>query len=335
MSAPPSSLPQWRPRTSTQALRAFAASRAWLLAALLLTQALTLAAALWAEGQVQARARRAQAQTNLSQLAQLTALSVQTSLQEAAHMVRLGEANLRAGLLRPDDAAQTLQSFGALLDSVPQLGGVMTAGPDGRFVFARRDGPQGQGRFTRVIEVRPARRVTNRTTDAAGRLLLQSRADEGYDPRTRPWYALARAHPGQVVWTEPYVFASSQAPGVTAAVAGPGGVVVGADVQLQQLVSLLQGLPLPPRAARFWPTPRAAPSPPPGRGRAKRAACRCSRPWPTPRCRPCWTPRGGPRCRGRSAGSRWKASCTRRWCSRWSCNPACSGWWACTARPTN
>ncbi|WP_221089592.1 sensor domain-containing diguanylate cyclase [Deinococcus aquaedulcis] len=251
MSAPPSSLPQWRPRTPTQALRAFAASRAWLLSALLLTQALTLLAALWTERQWQERALRAQAQTNLTQMAQLTSVSVQTYLQAAEQIVQLEQRNVRAGLLRPSDEAQTLQAFDALLDTLPQLSGVMAAQADGRFVFARRDGPQDQGRFTRVIRVQPSRRVISRTVDAAGRVQSVSPRDEGYDPRQRPWYQLAQARPGQVVWTDPYVFATSQEPGITAALGDRSGLVVGVDVQLQQLADLLRRLPLGPQGRAF------------------------------------------------------------------------------------
>ncbi|PTA68026.1 sensor domain-containing diguanylate cyclase [Deinococcus arcticus] len=251
MSAPPSSLPQWRTRTPAQALRVFAASRAWLLAALLLTQALTLGAALWTERQLQERALRAQAQTNLTQMAQLTSVSVQTYLQSAEQMVRLGQGNVRAGLLRPADGAQTLRAFDTLLDALPQLSGVMAAQDDGRFAFVRRDGPGGQGRFTRLIEVQPARRVTSRTLNAAAQVLSTTQQDEGYDPRARPWYRLARARPGQVVWTDPYVFATSQEPGVTAALAERGGPVIGVDVQLQQLADLLRRLPLGPQGRAF------------------------------------------------------------------------------------
>ncbi|MVN85212.1 diguanylate cyclase [Deinococcus sp. HMF7620] len=270
MSAPPSSVSQWRTRTAAQALRAFSASRALVLAALLLTQALTLAAALWTERQAQERGRRAQTQANLTQLTRVTAEGVRAHLHTAEQTVRLSSANLRSELLPADNPARLLVGFGALLDNVPQLSSVMVGHPDGRFVFAQRHGPANKGRFTRVIEVRPARQMIDRTYSARGSLLNTSRADDGYDPRTRPWYSLAQARAGQVVWTPPYEFATSHQPGITVAeatVTPSGPLVVAADVQTQQLASLLSALPLGSQSRAFL-------------ADASGHAIATSRPWP-------------------------------------------------------
>ena len=65
------------------------------------------------------------------------------------------------------------------------------------------------------------------------------RPDYVFDPRTRPWYELARrAGDGRAVQSEPYLFFTTGEPGVTLAEAR-GDAVVGADVSLQALGEML------------------------------------------------------------------------------------------------
>jgi PAS domain S-box-containing protein len=67
-----------------------------------------------------------------------------------------------------------------------------------------------------------------------------------YDPRLRPWYKLA-LEKGTIVWTDPYVFYTSQKPGITIAgpVYAPSGKirgVVGVDIEIDHLSRFLAGL---------------------------------------------------------------------------------------------
>jgi adenylate cyclase len=66
-----------------------------------------------------------------------------------------------------------------------------------------------------------------------------------FDPRTRPWFVGAMAAPpGQVVWTEPYVFFTTKEPGITASsrfhLRGGDEVVVACDVLLTELTRFTQ-----------------------------------------------------------------------------------------------
>ena len=114
---------------------------------------------------------------------------------------RLGDANARSRMGAPAQAAFGLQSMD-------------------------RDGPVPRGSY--------------RFYDADMRELQRlDRPDYAFDPRTRPWYELARhAGDGRPVQSEPYVFFTTGEPGVTLAEAR-GDVVVGADVSLQSLGELL------------------------------------------------------------------------------------------------
>ena len=46
-----------------------------------------------------------------------------------------------------------------------------------------------------------------------------SRSEIVYDARQRPWYTLAKSHPGSIVWTKPYTFKATGYLGITAAIA--------------------------------------------------------------------------------------------------------------------
>jgi hypothetical protein len=70
-------------------------------------------------------------------------------------------------------------------------------------------------------------------------LQRRERPDYDFDPRTRPWYELARqAGEGVAVQSQPYLFFTTGEPGVTLAEAR-GDAVVGADVSLQALSEML------------------------------------------------------------------------------------------------
>ncbi len=70
-------------------------------------------------------------------------------------------------------------------------------------------------------------------------LQLRDRAEYDFDPRTRPWFALAsQAGQGKLVQSAPYRFFTTGEPGVTLAQAH-GGAIVGADVSLKALGEML------------------------------------------------------------------------------------------------
>jgi HD-GYP domain-containing protein (c-di-GMP phosphodiesterase class II)/fumarate reductase subunit D len=106
------------------------------------------------------------------------------------------------------------------------------------------EAPAGTALYVQSIEVGPgeARAVTHLYFDASLRELgRRSPGVYGFDARTRPWYRLA-TRPGERVLTEPYVFFSTGAPGMTVAVRTGAASVVGVDVTLHQVSELLAGL---------------------------------------------------------------------------------------------
>lgn len=101
------------------------------------------------------------------------------------------------------------------------ISGIYWGSPDGRFIMVQHD-PANPAQFhTKVIDVVDGQRtVTNIFRDEDFEEVRRSvDPADAYDPRTRPWYQEASPTDGNaVVWTDPYVFASSQRPGITAAV---------------------------------------------------------------------------------------------------------------------
>lgn len=247
--------PPERTLTPDQAVRAFSWSRLWMMLALIITQGATLGGVLWADRQNTERALQTQAQASLEQLVRVTADNVRAYLQSASQIVSINRENVRSGLLSADDPVGLSTHFLTVLDTLPQLNGMLVGHSDGRFTFVRREGPNDQRRFVRIIEVKPQRHVTTNLLDEKDRLISQSLAPDPYDPRTRPWYMQAVKAPNTLIWTDPYVFASSRLPGITVASAqsSPSGgiMVVGADVKLRNLTEFLKSVQISPNGRAF------------------------------------------------------------------------------------
>lgn len=233
--------------TSAQAQNMFSWSRFMILLVLLLMQLLTLLGMLWVSRTTSERALQTQAHSTLTGLVRVTADNTSAYLQSAADVLQLSRGNIASGQLHLGTPAQQVSILNGILNAVPRGNGAMIARPDGSFVFVRHNdlpAPQSQ-KFVRIIEVNPTRRVLDGQVNAAGQISQQKLVQNPYDPRTRPWYQRAVARPGQTVWTDPYVFASSQMPGITVASTlggAPQGTVMAVDVRLQNLADLLKNL---------------------------------------------------------------------------------------------
>ncbi len=148
--------------------------------------------------------------------------------------------------------------FGALLRSTPSANGAFYGTVDGDFVFvSRTDADNGPGFRTKVISTDDGERTVeliDRDVDFAVTETALDPQDE-YDPRTRTWFQSAIERSGTVL-TDPYVFFTSQRPGITAAtpVLDAGGQVsgvVGVDVELSDLSSFLSDLSLGDNGSAF------------------------------------------------------------------------------------
>lgn len=162
------------------------------------------------------------------------------------------------------DLAHTEAHYLDALRYSPSLDAVFTGTPDGTFLFASRDPDElPGGYFIKTIQTEPNRVVTYSYRDAEG-TVVDTHEVEGdlYDPRQRPWYVEAVAG-GETVWTDPYVFFTSQEPGITVGTPlyGESGQltgVAGVDVTLDGISGFLSDLNSSPNssAALFDPEGR-------------------------------------------------------------------------------
>lgn len=165
---------------------------------------------------------------------------------------------LDSAVVNGDDAAQLERYFFEQLRIHPQLAGIYYGTERGDFIFVKRDRNRvGDGTRTKLIHhrdgVRSVENIWRR--DDFTEIERQFDADDPYDPRSRPWYRDALRAASQV-WTEPYIFYTSQQPGITTAVplyaddAGLKGVV-GVDIEIGEISTFLRDLRISPHGSAF------------------------------------------------------------------------------------
>ncbi|WP_293233621.1 HD domain-containing phosphohydrolase [Paludibacterium sp.] len=170
----------------------------------------------------------------------------------------LAHSALTAAQTPEQQQAFVPQLIASLKDN-PSLQAVYAGFADGRFFLVRRmDAPsraifpsapaQTHWLLQQVRQTQPGQSVQNWTfLDAAGQPVGTPRQlPTFYDPRQRPWYALAQHHDGNV-HTEPYRFSTTGLLGMTVASRSPDRqAVIGVDMRLQDLSQTLRdNLPSP------------------------------------------------------------------------------------------
>ena len=113
--------------------------------------------------------------------------------------------------------------------------GIYIGMPNGDFFYVNRSDAHTPGGYrTKIIEhlngVKKVRLIWRNSNGS----MVKTSEDPGdtYDPRQRPWYQKSLAERA-IIWTDPYIFFSSQKPGIT--VAGP---IFKANGQLQSVVGV-------------------------------------------------------------------------------------------------
>ncbi len=197
----------------------------------------------------QSRARR-QIEHSTAELFQR--VSTQAGDEARAHVLRATPvAELASRLLDEDatyDRDRLARRFVAFLRANPELSWVTYGMEDGSFVGAYHS-TEGFYRVN-MSEIVDGKTVLSEhdVDEAGGWKLHRHEVDTGYDPRTRPFYALARDR-GRRVFTEPYMFYDQGLPGITCALprydaAGKLLGVITVDFDLNQLSAFVARLQL-------------------------------------------------------------------------------------------
>ena len=168
-------------------------------------------------------------------------------LEPARDVAELSSRILEQGIVSATDPAAIEAYLFQQLQAEPQIAGVFYGDTDGNFIYVMRsDGPaefrtktvarSGQARATELIWRNADFSVAERAADPADR----------FDPRVRPWFIQALETDASS-WTDPYIFFSSQKPGITVSSpvsdrAGRLTGVVGVDIEIAEISGFLGNL---------------------------------------------------------------------------------------------
>ncbi|MDJ0741650.1 MAG: diguanylate cyclase [Gammaproteobacteria bacterium] len=219
-----------------------------LLGLLILVEVMTVFAVLASQRFATERALREYSHELLKNVVDETRENAVAYLRQAQDSVALASRVFEADLLDISDPGRLERFFLEQLRVIPQIDSLYYGDLSGNFVFSKRDPDAADDGFlTKIIrnDASADERVTliyrdRHLTETARRLT----PDDPFDPRDRPWYTRALNRHGEV-WTQPYIFYTSQRPGLTVASAvwkprDSNIGVVGADIELSAISEFLK-----------------------------------------------------------------------------------------------
>lgn len=178
--------------------------------------------------------------------AEETRLQTASFLEPAENVAVLTSRLIESGVLYGGDVrGLELYLFDQLVTR-PEFAGLYLGLEDGGFIYVKRDTSRDGASFrTKIIRNADGARTVDLIfrDDAFREVERQATPDDPYDPRLRPWYTGVRERGGSA-WTDPYIFYTSQRPGITASApvtASDGSLVgvVGVDIELGDISSFL------------------------------------------------------------------------------------------------
>ncbi len=167
----------------------------------------------------------------------------------AGDAARLTLGLSKNNILSSNDSSVMESYFYEQLFINPQFSGIYYGTVNGEFIMASRYNKQERGGFyTKIIShLDKVRKVELINRDAKFQVTQRRFSyDDNYDPRKRPWFQEA-VKAKELIWTTPYVFFTSQKPGITTAnpVYAQNGAlrgVIGVDIALDELSTFLSTL---------------------------------------------------------------------------------------------
>jgi len=160
-----------------------------------------------------------------------------------------GAAELAARLaenkiVSSDNSQQLEKLLFQQLQTAPQFAGVFYGDEQGNFVYVNRGSENGAFR-SKIITNNLGQHKTELIWRNSDFSITRQQLDptDKYDPRVRPWYENAKQQ-AKTIWTDPYIFFTSQEPGITiaspvvsedATVRG----VIGVDIEISAISDFL------------------------------------------------------------------------------------------------
>ncbi len=199
-----------------------------------------------------------QARQILENLSEDVLGNTENFLDPAESAASLTEKLAHHEVVRSDNIEGMERYFFEQLQIYDQFAGIYFGTRKGEFYFVKRDNTVSEGGYrTKIITERMGR---------AGATLIWRDAEfkevkrlvdhtDRYDPRVRPWYEKA-SRSGKLIWTEPYIFFTSQKPGVTTASPVYDGNrdvkgVVGVDIEIDRISGFLNDLKIGKNGSAF------------------------------------------------------------------------------------
>ncbi|MEP5762258.1 MAG: cache domain-containing protein [Litoreibacter sp.] len=163
-----------------------------------------------------------------------------------------GAAELAARLaenkiVSSEDHIQLEQLLFQQLQLAPQFAGVFYGDESGNFVYVSNSNDIGPIRSKIITYDQGSRRTELIWRNAQFEVISKQFDDaDTFDPRSRPWYQNAKTELDSI-WTDPYIFFTSQSPGITIAspVVGENGTVrgvIGVDIEISAISKFLADL---------------------------------------------------------------------------------------------
>jgi C4-dicarboxylate-specific signal transduction histidine kinase len=168
-------------------------------------------------------------------------------LEPAGETTEQAKRVLGSGLVSTTDRDTMESYFFHLLQTTPQLAGINYGDEAGNFVYVMKSDGPGPYR-TKFITIDNESRSVDFIWRSEDYSIVEQSTDptDIFDVRTRPWYIKARAL-GSRIWAAPYIFFSSQQPGITVAapVVFPNNTlqgVVSVDIEISDISVFLSDL---------------------------------------------------------------------------------------------
>ncbi len=186
--------------------------------ALLITSVALLALALAANLLVYEPARRALSAQALDSAAWRVEAQIHSLTLRVEAIARQRREMGRSGIIDIDDAQRMVRMQGPIISDGPNVSSMAIANDDGAELLL-----YGTGRLARSTRYTDPDHLHGKAVVRAwgpgGAPLGEQTVDSDYDARTRPWFKLAHERPADAVsWTDPFVFRSTQLPGMSAVV---------------------------------------------------------------------------------------------------------------------
>jgi HAMP domain-containing protein len=192
----------------------------------------------------------------LSNVSASTTARSEDFLADARASAEIAAVTLTGGAL--ETPAELERYFGALLESNLSANGAFYGTVEGEFVYvSRSESGSSDGFRTKLISMAEGSRIVELVYRDSQFAVTGTELDpdDQYDPRERPWFQSATEE-SRTILTDPYVFFTSQRPGITAAAPVFGSDrsisgVVGVDIELSELSAFLGDLSLGENGSAF------------------------------------------------------------------------------------